>query len=198
MATRATTLFSLATVKAYLDLTPTTHDVALTQLADRVSEFIEGETGVLFVTRTVEDVYDGTGRATLRLDRYPITSLTSLTIKDTQDGTPKTITSSDYDLDLARGIVRLRTTADPSVFTALFQNVAVSYPVGYGAQDAATLPGDIYGAGLDLVKYLWTQFRTNAVAASQISVGPGNVFIKPDLPVEIRRTLDAWRRPVVV
>ena len=195
---RPTTLFSLGTLKAWLKVELNDQDAALARIADRASELIERETGVYFVTRTVSaETYNGDGSRVLRLRRYPVTSITTLTIKDTQDGTPTMLASGDFDLDKERGIIRLRSPAVPAVFTALFQNVAVTYVPGFGAQDDAALPADIYAAGLDLAKMIWDEKQVGAIAASSMSIGPGNVSIKPDLPMHIKNTIDDWRRPLV-
>jgi hypothetical protein len=45
-----------------------------------------------------------------------------------------------------------------------------------------------------MVKLLWDEQQAGATAASSISIGPGNFFIKPDWPVHIKDTLAAWTR----
>ena len=197
MAVKTTTLFSLAKLKGWLQVEKADRDADLEAIADWATDIFERETRVLFVKRTVSEVYDGLGSNRLLLNHYPIQSVTTLTVKETQEGTAKTITSADYDLNLEEGVIRLRSTADPPTFPKLFQNVTVAYPAGYGGQDGTTLPGDIFAGALDLAKLKWDELQSGAISASSISIGPGSLLIKPDLPIHIRRTLDAWRRPMV-
>lgn len=208
MATRTTTLFSQAVVKSWLagtgSIGSTSKDAEIDRVADSVSEFLENETGWKFVTRELVETYNGDGTRLLRLRNGPLIDpgagiVTLLTIlRDEDDLAPETIPSTAYHIDLERRLLRLKTHKDAvDPFTRGFQNVQVTYNVGFGAQDAATLPADIVRAGLDLCKYIWTEYTSGAIAASQISIGPGNVFLKPDLPLSVKQVIDRWRIPVV-
>ena len=194
MATRATTLISLARAHDWLGIPDATtdHDKRIEWVANAASELIERKTGIYFVTRALTEVQDGDGTNRLHVDRFPMTTLTTLTIKETQDGAAQTIASGDRDVDLERGIIQLRTTAAVTVFTKLFQNVTVGYSTGYGAQDATTLPEDIMLACLDILKLVWDEYTSGAIAASSVSVGPGSLVIKPEWPMHIRDTLRSW------
>ena len=194
MATRATTLISLARAHDWLDIPDATtgHDDRMAWIADAASELIELKTGVLFVTRTLTEVRDGDGTIRLALEQYPVKTLSTVTIKDTQDGSAKTIDAADRDVNLDTGIIRLRPTAAVTVFTKLFQNVTVGYDAGYGAQDSTDLPGDIVLACLDIFKLVWDEYKSGAIAASSINLGPGSLVIKPEWPMHIRDTLRQW------
>lgn len=202
MATRATTLWSLDTVRDWLrkgETLPTTLDARIEQIADAASEFLEAETGWKFVTRTLTEIYNGDGSRLLFLRNGPIDSITSLTIlRDEDDASPETIASSAFHVDKERRLLRLKTHKDAvDPFTRGFQNVTAVYVVGYGAQDSADLPADIVRAGLDLVKFGWTKYMSDGVAASQVTIGPGNLFFREDLPIEIQGVISRWRLPVV-
>lgn len=200
MATRATTLVSLTRFKSWLEVpvAETSRDTELEIVADSVSEFLERETRRIFVTRAVTRVYNGDGSIWLRLDDYPVEAITSISVKETQDdASPTTVSSGDYDLDSERGLVRLRAGSSPTAFPALFQNVTVVADVGYGAQDAATLPADAVRAALDIGKMVWDELRSGAIAASSISIGPGNLYIKPDFPATLKSLVENLRRPLV-
>lgn len=206
MATRTTTLWSLTVVKDWLagtgSIGTTDLDTEIERIADSVSEFLEAETGWKFVNRELDETYNGDGNRLLRLRNGPLptgTIITLLTIlRDEDDAVPDTIVSTAYHVDKERRILRLKTHKDAvDPFTRGFQNVRVKYNVGFGAQDAAALPADIVRAGLDLCKYIWTEYTAGAIAASQISIGPGNVFLKPDLPLSVKQVIARWRIPVV-
>lgn len=190
MATRATTLFSLDTVKHYLQVSDGSRDTELDNLADAISERIEAHTGRVFVTRTVVDTLNGSGAVRLFLRKMPVVSLSSLTLKDTPDQVTPTplVSGTDIDLDLKTGIVRRRS----GTFTKGFQNVVATYTAGWGAQDASTLPADVVFAGLKWIKAEWDERTSNAVAASSISIGPSSMILKPGLPAGIQATLNTW------
>ena len=207
MATRATTLWSLSVVRDWFagtgSLGSADKDTEIERIADSASEFLENETGWKFVDRELDEIYNGDGSRLLRLRNGPLPSsetiITLLTIlRDEDDASPDTILSTAYHVDKERRILRLKTHKDAvDPFTRGFQNVRAKYNVGFGIQDAVTLPADIVRAGLDLSKYMWTEWTTGAIAASQISIGPGNIFLKPDLPLSVKQVIDRWRIPVV-
>lgn len=206
MATRTLTLWSLPVVKDWLgsssSIGTTDLDTEIERIADGVTEFFEAELGWKFVSRELDETYNGDGTRLLRLRNGPLptgTIITLLTIlRNEDDVSPDTIVSTAFHVDRERRILRLKTHKDAvDPFTRGFQNVNVKYNVGFGAQDDASLPADIVRAGLDLCKYIWTEYTSGAIAASQISIGPGNIFIKPDLPITVKQVLDRWRIPVV-
>lgn len=189
-ATRVTTLFSLAAVKAYLAITSDEKDAVLVQLADAVSERIESSTGRVFVSRSLTDVLNGDGTQRIALRYMPVQSITSLTIKDSPDSTPVAYTNgTDFDVDNTTGLIRFRNGCVPRGF----QNVTVTYVAGWAEQGGAALPADVYQAGLDYVKVEWNQFDANAIAATSVSLGPSNFLLKPGLPYSIKAVLDDWR-----
>lgn len=207
MATRATTLWSQDKVRNWL-MGPASmaagQEDAIDRIADWASEFLEAETGWKFVTRELDEIYNGDGSRLLRLENGPLISVTGaivtlLTIlRDEDDAAPDTIPATAFEVDKRRRLVRLKTHKDAvDPFTRGFQNVHVKYNVGFGAQDAATLPADVAGAGLDLCSYRWTEYTSGAIAASQISIGPGNIFLKPDFPVSVKKVIGRWSIPVV-
>ena len=153
MATKATTLFSLAVVRAYIPIesSNTKHDDALTKIADGVSERIESWTGRRFVTRNLTEYYEGRNRPNLQLRTFPVQSITTLKIRLTTSDTYVLVPAEDYDTDLRLGIVYLKNTVPGlslDVFPNEFKAVEVVYSAGWAAQDAAGLPQDIYQAGL--------------------------------------------------
>lgn len=192
MSTQTTTLFSLDVVKTWLGvtLTDTSKDGIIAQIADGVSQRIESACHRPFVTRSFTETYNGDGTTQLLLRHWPVVAVSSFTMKDTQDGTPVAyVNGTDYDLDRAIGALRLRSIA----LWRGFQNIAVTYTAGWGAQDAASLPQDVYQAGLDYVKAVYSEWDAGAIAASSVSIGPNAMVIKPGLPYGIKGVLDQWK-----
>jgi hypothetical protein len=158
-------------------------------IADAVSERVENETSRSFVTRTLTETRNGNGKRAMRLRMFPVIAMTSLSVTDTPGGTPHALVlNTDYDLDARKGEVRLRA----GVFTRGFQNVSAGYSAGFGAQDSATLPADIYQAALDYVKFTYQRLSSDAVVASSINIGPSSVMVLPGIPKDIQRVIDQW------
>jgi hypothetical protein len=190
-ATTATTsIWSLATARDWLRIPPsaTERDDEIAALADAVTVLIERERQEQIVSRAIVEILPGTGHSRLLLGHCPVTTFTSLAIVRTPGQTAETITA--FDVDLAAGIVQLRS----DIFTVGVANVAATYTAGYGAQDAATLPRDVYTAGLDLLKILWDSKDTGTIAASSVGVGvTGTFVIRQDWPPHVRRMLERGR-----
>ena len=194
MATRLTSLCSLAAARAYVGVTDegdTAHDSLLTQIADGVSESFEQATGRRFVTRTLTEYHDGHGDAVLFLHYFPVISVTSIKVRRSpSDAAFETVDSASYRIALDRGAI----TFHDDHLDVGRSNVEVIYSTGYGAQDAATLPGDVYLAALDMVKALYTEAASGAQAASAVNIGNHSFIIKPDWPKHVKQVLTAWRR----
>jgi uncharacterized phiE125 gp8 family phage protein len=187
VATAATTLFGLTVVKNYLGVTDTTNDTLITQIADAVSARIESKTGRIFVTRTVTaEKHDGNGTMQLMLRKFPVGTVSALTVTSTPGGTAVSYTSgTDFDLDTFAGRIQMRN--DP--FFAGFQNVSVTYTAGFGAQDNAALPQDVYEAGLEYCKAVYDEKTTGTIAATSVSMGGTSFMLKPGMPWHITEAL---------
>lgn len=189
-ATQATTLFGLSAVKSWLKVSDSSQDALITQIADAVSQRVEAVTKRAFVTRSFTETRDGDGKLLLLLRHYPISVWTSFTVKDTPDGTPNPfVNGTDFDLDVRLGRLLMRVQA----ITRGFQNVVATYTAGFDAQDGAALPQDVYEAGLDYVKVVYSEFDANAIAANSVALGPSTFVLKPQLPYGIKSVLDQWR-----
>lgn len=210
LTTGATTLWSLGVVREWMgisDAGDNSQDAALVRLADWVSAGIERYTRRKFVTRAIVEVRDGDGGGSvfnreysaggkvLFLREFPVGAFTSLTIRRSPtdpDSMIETVSSAYYNVNLATGKVWLHSDR----LSYGVGNVTATYTAGYGAKDAATLPQDIVGAGLELVKLLYTEKTQGSIAATAINVGAHTFMIKPDWPKQIKMTLDDWRRPM--
>ena len=80
MATQATTLWAIATVKTYLGVKDTSKDIEITQIADAVTQRLEAVTHCVFVTRTLTEIRDGPGSRRLVLFKKPIATTTGFTL----------------------------------------------------------------------------------------------------------------------
>lgn len=186
-ATRSTTIVSLAALKAWMaagGLSDATDDARLVRAADGASEQFEAAVARSFVTRSVTETVNGTGRNVLSLRRRPVTAMTSVAI----DGVA--IDSSEYAVDAELGLLWLKTRT----FTGGVQNVVVAYSAGYGAQDAATLPADVVQAVLDLAKAAYDALSAGATAVNSVSVGNQTFILTPeDWPKSTKLAVRHWR-----
>jgi len=104
----------------------------LAVLITAASRAIVAWCGREFVSQTFSETYDGDGTRRLHLRQFPVTSLTSVTITDT-DGTEYDIATTAFRVDGVAGIIEFKPDAadDFTWFPEGFQNVAVVYVAGY-------------------------------------------------------------------
>ena len=191
MATAATTLWALGTVKTYLGLTDASDDTLVEQTADYISDLLERVTSRQYVTRTLTEERDGNGAKDIGLHQWPIVAITSIKIKRTiTDTTPEMIASTDYTMHKPTGRIRLHNT----IFTVGFANCEFVYSAGEGTQDNAALTRSIYHAGLELVKSVYDEKKTGVIAASAVSLGSNTFNVRPEIAKQIRMAVDANKR----
>lgn len=191
--TRATTLWSMATVRAYLKIKTVDSDAILALEADSASARVEAYCRRLFVTRPVVEQYTGDRTADLALRNFPIQPpFTALSMQSTPGDTPLVLVEgSDYDVDYRLGRVRLRALRFPSTF----QGITASYNAGFGAQDSESLPADVVEAGLAYLKSIWNEYASNAVTVSSLKTGPSMTSITTGMSWTIKQALDRWKAP---
>lgn len=196
MATRATTLVSLETAKEWLGVVKDDKDAVIQRLADSLSAGLERRTHRQFVTRTfTAELYNGSGRNVLRLRHYPVVSVATLTITREEGGTPETIASTDYDVDLPAGLVRMRDVVAP--FTGGWQNVSVTYDAGEGAKGSEDLDAEAIGTYLDMLAIVWQRHISKAGMSTTINVNAGSMVMSEAWPPHIRQGLRSLTRPEV-
>ena len=186
LATAATTLVSLDSFRAWMRVEDAddSKDALLVTAADAASAELEQATSLIFVTRTVTDTLDGSGRVDLWLSRRPIVSVTSVTVNGAE------VDASLYVVDAKMGRLRMKAGA----WSEGIANAAVVYSAGYGAQGAATLPADVKRACLDLAKAIYDELVSGALTLSSVSMGPGSMVLKTgQMPPSVERVLDRWR-----
>jgi uncharacterized phiE125 gp8 family phage protein len=191
MATKATTIFSLNKVKTYLGIEGATHDAMLEVLADGVSERIEAYLGRAFVTRSVTETLDGNGKQFIFLRNYPVQSVTSLRIRySLLDEWTELTVAAETVLDQRLGRLYLTSTCFPKGPLA----VEVTYQAGFGAQDNAALPADVVQAALDYLKFVYDRKTSGATVAASMTIGPNTISVVPDIPADVKRALDAYKK----
>lgn len=150
---------SLDDVKAELniDADDTSQDVELTGVIDRAVEVIGNIVGP--VTPTVYSEWHDGGQATVLLDRYPVTAVTTVSeytptvqaLAAEPLDTTATFTGYGYTVDLATGVLTRTSGGLPYRFCG---RVLVLYTAGRTA-----VPASIRGAALELVRHLWETQR---------------------------------------
>ena len=195
-ATRSTTLFALAKVKTFVGATgATTDDALLVQIADGVSERIERDTQRKFVNRTVTEYPQAKGDK-LFLRNVPVSSVTTVKTRTTLADALSTVAATEYEADLDLGILWAKGVVSgiQTVWPDGERLTEVVYVAGWGVQDAATLPADIYEAGLEYAKFAYLKTKSPGVIAGSINVGPHSITVIPDVPKELRDLFASWRK----
>lgn len=203
IATQATTIWSLATVKTFLNVTDTTQDQILTWIADGVSRLLEREGRQLFVTRTLTQRFDGRAQRVLFLPEYPVVSVASVQVKYYAYDVWTAILPTDYDVDGSTGRVFLKQWWFPRGFQA----IQIVYDAGYGIQDsgfpaASDSNGvrlhegkaDVYELGLEMVKYVY-QLKANGAMTANVTLGPASFIVRPAWPMHVQMQLANLPRP---
>jgi len=148
MADTATgTPVTLAEIRQFLNITEsadTGQDALLITLCDRLTVVIENYIGLSIINKAYTEYYDGDGSETLLVKRYPIVSVTSLTVGTTLES------ASDYHLYSEEGYI----VGDGFAFPADNRNVTLVYTAGFGAAKA-NVPEAIKLALLLWASYIW-------------------------------------------
>lgn len=187
MATRSTTLFSLATLTAYCKTNGTSHDTIITTIGDGVSEKIDAYCGRPFVTRAITEVVDAEGRSYVRTKARPVQTVTEVKYRfSLSDAWTAVDESTEVTIDTPGGRIFLNTLA----FPAGPLTTSVTYTAGFGAQGAATLPAAVVAAGLDFVKFCYDRWKSDTVLVASTSWG--GMSLVPSLPKDVRDALDLW------
>jgi hypothetical protein len=191
MPTKATTMFSLTRVKAYLGATQGDKDQVITDVADGVSERIDLLTGRKFVTRSITQLCDAKGADSLALRDYPVTAITSVRRRQDVSGAWETaLDAAAYEVDGRLGVLYLKSGVGPFYSGPLTTEVV--FTAGFGAQDAATLP--LFQEALDWVKFAFTRQGNNLLVTSSVSEGGRSTVIVPEPPKDILNAVLAYRK----
>ncbi len=116
------------------------------------SSLLEKECNRKIVSRTYTDErQDGTGKAHLILDNYPISTITALEIRDSADTVIRTVTpASEVIIANEPGKIQLVPTA--GYFTKGFRNIVITYTAGYSGTRSRYVQRSSQGNDLDPVE----------------------------------------------
>lgn len=131
-----TPVVSLEEVKVWLKIDGDDEDDLLTALTASATAECEAYAGLSFITRT-RTVRLSSLRGDVVLPYGPVTALTSIVYKDDEDQ-DQTIDASDYTVDTASGLSRVRITESWPQTNGVLNNVLVTYVAGFA--DASSVP----------------------------------------------------------
>lgn len=190
--TKATSLFSLSTLKQYLkiDSDNTEYDERLVIIGDGISERAERIAGRLFVSRQLTQLLDGSGRYDLWLHHYPVKSVSSLRFRYSLLGEWIVVdVATQLAIDLDLGILYLKELSFPKGPL----RVELTHVVGFDEKDGDGLPADVVQASLDYTKLVYNRWDSGGVMASSISIGPQSVSVVLDVPRDIVQVFERYR-----
>jgi uncharacterized phiE125 gp8 family phage protein len=151
---------SLADLKEHLRVDTTAEDDLITSLGEAAREWVEQVCGMQLVEATLRDDLDGFPDE-IRLGRYPVQSVSSITYTDT-NGDTQTWASSNYQTDLGAKPARIRAAYGVSYpSTRSFKSVSITYVAGYASGGSPTdhgfnVPSSIKAAIKLLVGHWYT------------------------------------------
>jgi len=164
-----------------IDVLETKQDEVIAALINAYSVAIENHLHKKIINRDLTEKYDGDGTAILWLDYYPINSITELKIDD------EVISSDDYYLYEKLGKIIL----DGLVFTKGYQNVEISYNVGYGASKD-TIPTPIRQSCVALVHFY---IKRHTIDYSEtFDEGFVATLLGTDMPSFVLKWLDSYKK----
>jgi hypothetical protein len=169
-------LFGLEEARDYLNIPSTTNDDELQSFVDVVSQAVEDITGLNFRRSAKRQVFDG-GQTQIVLDNLPVLSVTQVL----ESGT--TVAASGYSVTVDGVLTRLSSSYAATTFVEGFQNVDVTYTVGY-----TDVPAPVRHAALVMLKHLWTTQRGSmplARAGAEDDFLPGSTYSVPRRVIEL-------------
>lgn len=125
----------------------TTHDVKINQKIISAREQFERDTGTYFIKRTMTLTLPSL--YALQFPHGPINSITSITYYDSVN-VSQTLSSSVYQLDAARNVLRLGYSQDWPTMTDRWDAATITYVLG-SHDDSTTVPGYAKSAMLLLI-----------------------------------------------
>lgn len=190
--------FTTAELRALPDMSDTSRfpDARLVAAHDWIASIIERECGTSFITETVTETVNGSGREALFLSRPYVRTVTSVAVDDVALTAPEVA-----DLLIQHGALYFGTGGYWSA--AARGNVTVTYTAGY----SATPPADLKEAALRaarnwlLTSHAWSGVDTRATSLTN-EYGNVNLAVAgPDRPTglpDVDATIMAWAQRVRV
>jgi len=170
----------------------------LTLLIDAAGDMAERYCKRVFTSTTYTDeVYDGDGSTLMQLDRFPVTTLTTVKVVET-DETETSCAGSQFRIDGAIGEIKFKPQATSTYvyFPTGYQNIKVTYVAGY-----PTIPEAVQEAVAQICA--WIHAEASATpgieswklgdAAVKYKVPGANM---PLLPPLVRELLSTYRQVI--
>lgn len=170
-----------------------------TVCADAASGFVDRYTGRTWAGTTITNELHTLFGRSLQLNRYPVVSISSVTVRSSSIGaTPRTLAAGvDYELiDPSHGVLLVRAfwTMQPDRVTS-GPLASVSYTVGATVPPEITLAATIIAATM-----LQPTLDPNSPGIDQYQIGR-ELMVKytsiDKMPADAKRLLDGWKRPAV-
>jgi uncharacterized phiE125 gp8 family phage protein len=158
----------------------TTDDTLIAALITAARESCENYCGRAFINQTWEATFDAfpdDGDYSLPLLPSPLSSITSITYKDTA-GVTQTVSSSVYEADTyaVPGKACLKYSQSWPSAMEIQNSVLVTYVCGYGSA-ASSVPAPIKAAILMLVGHLYEHRESVAVGVSVVEMPQGVSYL---------------------
>jgi hypothetical protein len=189
-------LSTLAKVQSFTGESSSTNVTLLEYLINSATDFIEGYcgnrrfvgdySGTPAALADVTQYYDGNGKKTLQLNRYPVSSITSISYATGDLNSPTWIAydaKSEYKLKASTGEVYFAAALPFGI-----QNIKVVLKAGYLP---STIPNDIDLACQKLVGRELNQRKSQGV--TQESIAGGSINWNEELPKDIKDVLNRYR-----
>lgn len=142
---------TLVEVKTHLRVNNTLENDLITALITAARQWVEGYTMRPLMTQTLQANYDELTSLEIRLNKFPIQSITSIKYIDT-NGTEQTINSNTYETDLISPIGRILLTSIPS-YKKTLNAIKIRFVAGYASADL--VPKTYRSAMLLLIAHLY-------------------------------------------
>jgi len=198
-------LIIIARFKRALGITGSGDDTLLDELGEAAEVWVDNYLGRSLAIETHTEYHDGMGRGhgDLVLLHRPVSSVTTLHDDVDRDfASADLISSDDYYLDGARGIIRLLPSfaglTGAGHFTRGVANLKVVYEAGYNQQDSGTdpeVPADLAMAIMEVGRALYSDVDNQNEMAVRTNYGEYSVeWVLDRLLPNTRRTLGLYRQ----
>ena len=163
-------IFTLEEAKVFLEITTDTSDALLNEIVDGVNALLESYCGRIFDSTTYVEYYDGNEADSIVLDKWPVTSITSIYDDSNREFTSVSLIDPTYYTFYPESgkVSLLVSTWGGEVFQLGFRNVKITYIAGY---TSVTMPKDLKLIAADIVSKKFKSFRDKRVGLTSISSG---------------------------
>jgi len=166
----------LADAKLHLKIdSDTTDDNLITSLIQAAREMAENYTGRAFINQTWEYTLNLFPASEIPLRPLPLSSITSITYKDT-DGTTQTVASSVYETDTYKGEAALKYSQIWPTARDIQNSILITFVAGYGTA-GASVPAAIRAAILLILGHLYEHRESVIVGVTASDMPQGAHYL---------------------